>query len=169
LEAIGRAVGIGAVKYADLSNDLVRDYIFNLDRMIAFEGNTGPYIQYAHARICSIFAKAGMEAGQLRAGAPEGDGATEFRVTEPAERKLALMLLRYGAVVHDVARSLEPHRLCTYLFDLANTFSTFYQECPVLKAEHAAVRGSRLRLCDLTRRVLADGLDLLGIEAPQRM
>jgi len=160
LQAIGRAVGIGAVKYADLTNDLVRDYIFSLDRMIAFEGNTGPYIQYAHARICSIFAKAGIGMGAARG---------ELRVSEPAERTLALALLRYGGVVHDVARSLEPHRLCTYLFDLANTFSAFYQECPVLKAEDAATRDSRLRLCDLARRVLADGLNLLGIEAPQRM
>jgi len=160
LQAIGRAVGIGAVKYADLTNDLVRDYIFSLDRMIAFEGNTGPYIQYAHARICSIFAKAGIGMGAARG---------ELRVSEPAERTLALALLRYGGVVHDVARSLEPHRLCTFLFDLANTFSAFYQECPVLKAEDAATRDSRLRLCDLARRVLADGLNLLGIEAPQRM
>jgi arginyl-tRNA synthetase len=163
LEDIGRAVGIGAVKYADLSNDLVRDYIFNLDRMIAFEGNTGPYMQYAHARICSIFAKAGIALDDN--AAPRGG----LMIIEPAERRLALMLLRYGFVVADVARSLEPHRLCTYLFELADAFSTFYQECPVLKAEEAAVRASRLRLCDLTRRVLADGLGLLGIGAPQRM
>ncbi len=160
LEDIGRAVGIGAVKYADLSNDLVRDYVFSLDRMIAFEGNTGPYMQYAHARICSIFAKAGVDPGRSR---------DALLIAEPAERRLSLMLLRYGSVVNDVARALEPHRLCTYLFDLANTFSAFYQECPVVKADDAAVRSSRLRLCDVTRRVLADGLGLLGIEAPQRM
>ncbi len=166
LEDIGRAVGIGAVKYADLSNDLVRDYIFHLDRMIAFEGNTGPYMQYAHARICSIFAKAGIALD--RSDAARG----ALMILEPAERRLALMLLRYGGtggVVADVARSLEPHRLCTYLFELADAFSTFYQECPVLKADDEAVRASRLRLCNLTRRVLADGLGLLGIEAPQRM
>jgi arginyl-tRNA synthetase len=160
--ATGRAVGIGAVKYADLSNDLIRDYVFNLDRMVAFEGNTGPYMQYAHARICSIFAKAG-EAATAAAK------AAAFIVREPAEKQLALVLLRYGDVVRDVARSLEPHRLCTYLFELANMFNTFYQQCPVLIAENPAVRASRLRLCDLTRRVLADGLDLLGIESPRRM
>lgn len=161
LEIIGKAVGIGAVKYADLSNDLVRDYVFNFDRMIAFEGNTGPYMQYAHARVCSIFAKGGISEREAASG--------DLRIAEPAEKRLALMLLRYGGVVADVGRSLEPHRLCTYLYDLADVFNTFYQECPVLKAEDDTTRRSRLRLSDLVRRVLADGLDLLGIEAPQRM
>jgi arginyl-tRNA synthetase len=161
LREIGRAVGIGAVKYSDLSSDLVRDYIFDFDRLISFEGNTGPYIQYAHARICSIFARAGVEAS--------GAAASPLRIAEPAERQLALLLLRYASVVADVGAALEPHRLCGYLFDLANAFSSFYEACPVLRADDAALRDSRLRLCDLTRRVLADGLDLLGIDAPQRM
>lgn len=161
LAAIGRAVGIGAVKYADLSNDLARDYVFNFDRMIAFDGNTGPYIQYAHARICSIFAKADDDPGAL-------DGA-DLRIATPEERALALLLLQYGSVVRSVADSLEPHRLCTYLYDLANAYSTFYQHCPVLKAGDEAMRRSRLRLCAITRDVIADGLGLLGIEAPQRM
>ena len=161
LHAIGKAVGIGAVKYADLSNDLVRDYVFNFDRMIAFEGNTGPYMQYAHARVCSIFAKGGLSPREASTG--------QLHIVQPAEKHLALALLRYGGVVVDIARSLEPHRLCTYLYDLADVFNTFYQTCPVLKAEDEATRRSRLRLCDLTRRVLADGLNLLGIEAPQRM
>ena len=160
LHRIGKAVGIAAVKYADLSNDLVRDYVFNMDRMVAFEGNTGPYLQYAHARICSILSKAADVALWPDAA---------FMISQPAERRLALMLLRYGSVVADVGRSLEPHRLCTYLYELADVFNTFYQDCPVLKAEDEAARNSRLRLCDLTRRVLADGLHLLGIEAPQRM
>ncbi len=161
LQRIGQAVGIGAVKYADLSNDLVRDYVFNFDRMIAFEGRTGPYLQYAHARICSIFARAEIDPESLRDRAVLPD--------EPEEKTLALMLLKYGGVVDDVARSLEPHRLCTYLYELADAYSSFYQKCPVLKADEASVRDSRLRLSDLTRRVLQDGLDLLGIEAPQRM
>ncbi len=161
LAAIGRAVGIGAIKYADLSNDLVRDYVFNLERMIAFEGNTGPYLQYAHARVCSIFAKAGADA-EAAAGGP-------FLIGEAAEKRLALLLLRYPGVVRDVARSLEPHRLCTYLFEMANAYSSFYETCPVLKAEPQDLRRSRLGLCRLVRRVLADGLDLLGIEAPTRM
>ena len=165
LEAIGKAVGIGAVKYADLSNDLVRDYVFNFDRMIAFEGNTGPYMQYAHARVCSIFAKAGVR-GETREGCADD---APLQINEPAEKQLALALLRYGAVVAEAGRTLEPHRLCTYLYGLADAYSTFYQGCPVLKAEDEAIKRSRLRLCDLVRRVLADGLDLLGIEAPQRM
>ena len=161
LRRIGKAVGIGAVKYADLSSDLVRDYVFNFDRMITFEGNTGPYMQYAHARVCSIFAKAGIDERDAIRGA--------LRIHEPAEKRLALALLKYPNVVRSVARSLEPHRLCTYLFEFAETYNTFYQQCPVLKADDSAVRASRLRLCDLVRRVLADGLDLLGIEAPRRM
>jgi arginyl-tRNA synthetase len=165
LQAIGRAVGIGAVKYADLSADLVRDYVFNVDRMIAFEGNTGPYLQYAHARVCSIFAKAGWGGGEGAREAASG----EWLIAQPAERKLALTVLRYGGVVADVSRTLEPHRLCTYLYDLAEAYNEFYQECPVLKAEDESLRRSRLRLCDLVRRVLADGLNLLGIEAPQKM
>ena len=109
--AICRAVGIGAVKYADLSSDLVRDYVFNLDRMIAFEGNTGPYMQYAHARVCSIFARAGLDVDD-----PLGTGDA-YRIGEPSEKTLALALLRYPGVVGSVAESLEPHRLCTYLFE----------------------------------------------------
>ena len=174
LRAIGRAVGIGAVKYADLSNDLARDYIFNFDRMIAFEGNTGPYLQYAHARICSIFAKAGLEPAAVAnpgagAGPGAGPGPGAILIREPAEKDLALRLLRYGAVVADVQASLEPHRLCTYLYEMANAYSAFYQQCPVLKAGDDATRRSRLRLCDLARRVLADGLNLLGMESPTRM
>lgn len=161
LSETGRAVGIGAVKYADLSNDLSRDYVFEFDRMIAFEGNTGPYLQYAHARICSIFAKAEMTGDDVAADA--------FMLDDGHERALALHLLKYGGVVSDVADSLEPHRLCTYLYELAGAYSAFYQHCPVLKADDDATRRSRLRLCDLTRRVIADGLDLLGIDAPTAM
>lgn len=160
LRAIGKAVGIGAVKYADLSSDLVKDYIFNLDRMVAFEGNTGPYMQYAHARVCSIFAKAPIDDAVHEA---------DLLVREPAEKRLGLLLLRYGGVVADVGKTLEPHRLCSYLYELADAYSAFYQQCPVLKAENSALQRSRLRMCDLVRRVLEDGLGLLGIEAPQRM
>ncbi len=161
LRRIGQAVGIAAVKYADLGSDVVRDYVFDLDRMIAFEGDTGPYIQYAHARICSIFAKADENPSTIR--------AASLVISDNTEKQLALMLLRYPSIITDVARTLEPHRLCAYLYGLANTYSAFYQACPVLKVEDIAVRRSRLRLCDLTRRVLADGLSLLGIEAPIRM
>ena len=163
LEAIGRAVGIAAIKYADLSTDLVRDYVFDMDRMIRFEGDTGPYLQYAHARISSILAKA--------ADVSLNDSAIDaapFVIESPEEKQLALILLRYPATVSSVAEVLEPHRLCTFLSDLAQAYSSFYQQCPVLKADEP-VRSARLRLCRLTRRVLADGLGLLGITCPDRM
>jgi arginyl-tRNA synthetase len=161
IAAIGRAVGICAVKYADLSNDVMRDYVFDLDRMIAFEGDTGPYIQYAHARISSIIAKSEVDAGRI--------ASASFRVEEPAERALALHLSRYGSMVVGVSESLEPSRICAYLQTLANLFHAFYQSCPVLRAPDESTKLARLRLCDLVRRTLADGLGLLGIEAPPRM
>lgn len=161
LDAIGRAVGIAAIKYADLSNDVVRDYVFDIDRMIAFEGDTGPYLQYAHARIASIFRRGGDAAAAI--------AAAPFSVEHSAEKALALVLLRYGPTVAAVAEALEPHRLCQYLYELAGAYSAFYQQCPVLKAESENQRLGRLHLCDLTRRVLADGLGLLGIDAPERM
>ncbi len=161
LAAIGRAVGIAAIKYADLGTDVVRDYVFDLDRMIAFDGDTGPYLLYAHARISSIFARGNVSLESVR--------SADLLINEPAERQLALALLKYGTVVADVARTLEPHRLCAYLHTLAEQFSSFYNTCPVLKAEDPATRASRLRLCGLTRRVLKDGLELLGMTAPERM
>ncbi|KYF67698.1 arginine--tRNA ligase, partial [Sorangium cellulosum] len=157
--AVARAVGVGAVKYADLSSDRIKDYVFDWDRMLAFEGNTAPYLMYAHARIRSIFRKGGVEPAR-------GAG---FALGDPAERALALELLRFGAVLEDVAATLEPHRLCGYLFELAGSFTTFYERCPVLRAESDEVRRSRLALCDLTAEVLAKGLGLLGIDAPERM
>jgi arginyl-tRNA synthetase len=161
LRAIGRAVGIAAVKYADLSSGVVKDYVFDLDRMIAFEGDTGPYILYAHARICSIITR-GKSEGITAKNAPFEIGTTE-------EKRLALALLRYRRIVVETAEQLEPHRLCGYLHELANLYSAFYQACPVLKADDEKTRLSRLRLCDLTRRTLSSGLGLLGIESPERM
>jgi arginyl-tRNA synthetase len=154
-ESVAPAVGIGAVKYADLATDRLRDYTFDYDRMLAFDGNTGPYLQYAHARVHSIFRRADA-----------GPGAVA--VVEPAERELALALLGFPTVVAEVAESLEPHRLCAYLYGVAGAFTTFYEKCPVLRAE-PEVRASRLALCALTARVLALGLGLLGITAPERM
>ena len=161
LEAIGRAVGIAAVKYADLSSGVMKDYIFDLDRMIAFEGNTGPYIQYAHARICSIINRAREQGIDW--------GSTAFGVVAPEEKQLAITVLRYPKIVEETTDQLEPHRLCTYLYELANAYSAFYQVCPVLKAEDDTTVHARLRLCELVRNTLADGLELLGIEAPSRM
>jgi arginyl-tRNA synthetase len=155
---IARAVGIGAVKYADLSSDRIKDYVFDWDRMLSFDGNTAPYLQYAHARIRSIFRK----------GETEAPPPSAIAVREPAERALGKKLLAFPSVVEEVATSLEPHKLCGYLYDLATAFSSFYESCPVLKAE-GATRASRLALSDLSARVMARGLGLLGIEAPERM
>jgi len=158
-EAIARAVGIGAVKYADLSSDRIKDYVFDFDRMLAFEGNTAPYLQYAHARIRSIFRK-----GEAAVPPP---GA--IVIAQPAEKALAKLLLAFPTVVDDVATTLHPHKLCGYLFELATAFSGFYESCPVLKAGTPAERDSRLALSDLTARIVERGLGLLGIEAPARM
>ena len=159
--AVGRMVGIGAIKYADLSSDRVKDYVFDWDRMLSFDGNTAPYLQYAHARICSIFRRAGLERASVR-------GATPV-LGEPQERALALQLLQFDSAVHDTLEKYAPHRLCTYLFDLAQAFTAFYEACPVLKDGYEATRQSRLVLCDTTARVMQQGLALLGIEAPERM
>jgi len=161
---LGRSLGVGALKYAELSTDRIRDYVFDWDRMLAFDGNTAPYLQYAHARLCSIFRRAATEHGVTR----DDVRSVVPTVAEPPERALALQLLQFDAAVHDTLDKYSPHRLCTYLFDLAHAFTSFYEACPVLKAD-ADQRLSRLALCDLTARVLAKGLDLLGIDAPERM
>jgi len=160
--ALAVQIGIGAVKYADLANDRIKDYVFDLERMVAVEGRTGPYLQYAHARMQSIFRKA-AEAGIARVA----DAA--IAVAEPAERKLALELLDFGTAVVEAGETLRPHRLAGYLYDLATAFTAFFENCPVLKAPNDATRDSRLALCDLTAHVLARGLNLLGIAAPERM
>ena len=156
---VAEAVGIGGVKYADLANDRVKDYAFDYDRMLATDGNTGAYLQYAVARCHSI----------LRKGAAEGAAPGPVVVAEPAERALSLGLLRLDAAVAAAAADLTPHKLCGHLFDLAQAFTSFYDACPVLKAADDQTRASRLALCRLTAAALALGLGLLGIHAPQRM
>lgn len=158
---VGHMIGIGAMKYADLSTDRIRDYVFDWDRMLAFEGNTAPYLQYAHARIRSIFRRAAVDPASVREVAPS--------LASPEERQLALRLLSFDGAVQETAERFTPHRLCTYLFDLAQDFSGFYEACPVLKAETDDLKRSRLALADLTARVLAQGLSLLGIDAPEQM
>ncbi len=165
LEGIARAVGIGAVKYADLSTDRARDYRFDWDRMLSFDGNTAPYIQYAHARVRSILRRAG---GPSAAGSATHVGAV-LVPSEPAERDLAKRLLGFGDAVASSLESYGPHKMCGYLFELASTFTGFYENCPVLGAPDPATRTSRLSMCALTAAVLEKGLDLLGIEAPERM
>jgi arginyl-tRNA synthetase len=163
LDEVAEAVGIGAVKYADLSTARESAYVFDWDRMISFRGNTGPYLQYATARIRSIFRRTDAEADD-----PETRGSG-VAVSAAAERALALRLLGFGATVTQVGKTAEPHRLCAYLFDVASLFTTFYEECPVLKAEPESLRLRRLALCALTLRVLTTGLDLLGVPVPERM
>ena len=158
-EVAAPEIAMAAVKYADLSTSLHKDYVFDADRMTATTGNTGPYLQYAHARVSGILRKAEAEGWA-------SDGVTVL--DEPAEQALALALSRFGEVVAEVSVSLQPHKLCTYLFDTATALSTFYEQCPVLKSE-GEVRTSRLAICAATRTVLAKGLDLLGIVAPDRM
>jgi arginyl-tRNA synthetase len=158
---VGRMVGIGAVKYADLSTDRVKDYVFDWERMLSFDGNTAPYLQYAHARICSIFRRAHVDRASMRSVA--------ISLAEPQEKALALALLQFDSTVHDTLDKFSPHRLCTYLFELAQAFTAFYEACPVLKEGYEATRESRLGLCDITARTLKQGLLLLGIEAPERM
>ena len=161
-EAVAHAIGTGAVKYADLSSDRVKDYTFDWDRMLALNGNTAPYLQYAHARIRSILRKAEAEGLAV-------DPPASLVLDQPVERALALELLFFDTAVRDAAHTSQPHRLCTQLYEIASTFTTFYEASPVLKAETDALRASRLALCLLTARVLATGLGLLGIDAPDRI
>jgi arginyl-tRNA synthetase len=157
-EGIARAIGIGAVKYADLSNDRNKDYVFDWDRMLSFDGNTAPYLQYAHARIRSIFRRAETDVS-----------SSPIVIAAPEEKLLALCILTFPTVVSEVATTLLPHKLCGYLYELATNFSGFYEKCPVLRAESEEQRASRLKLCELSARVLECGLGLLGIQAPHRM
>ena len=148
------------MKYADLSVSHDSEYVFDFDRMLALQGNTGPYLQYAVARIRSVFRKAGTT--------PEARAAP-VTLDQPAERALAVALLGFGPVVEQVGDSLEPHRLCGYLFDLAQAFTAFYEQCPILHAPGPDVRASRLALSATTLAVMVRGLDLLGILAPDEM
>ncbi|NDL57570.1 arginine--tRNA ligase [Phytoactinopolyspora mesophila] len=158
LAQIAEQAGIGAVKYADLSASRVKDYTFDLERMVSLTGNTSVYLQYAHTRIRSILRKAGDQTVEIDHTIP----------LEPAERALALELDAYSTVLAEVHDTLEPHRLCSYLYELARDFTTFYEACHVLSADEP-VRSNRLGLCQLTARTLRHGLGLLGITAPEHM
>ena len=161
LKAVANKVGIGSVKYADLCKTRTNDYVFNWDSMLSFEGNTGPYLQYAYTRIQSIFRKAGIEAGSLT-----GD----ITITEPQEKALALKLAQFNECIEQVALEALPHLLCTYLYDLASLFSTFYEACPILKdGVTADAKNSRLLLSAKVAETLKTGLGLLGIEVMERM
>ncbi len=157
-EEIARTIGLGAVKYAELSQNRLTDYVFSWDKMLALEGNTAPYLQNAYVRIRAIFRKA----------AETSDASAAIIVGEPAERALAIKILQYAETVPSVIEDFRPNLLANYLYELSNTFHSFYEACPVLKAE-PALRASRLLLADLTARTLVHGLSLLGIRCPERM
>ncbi|ELV6037140.1 arginine--tRNA ligase [Salmonella enterica] len=161
LEKLANAVGIGAVKYADLSKNRTTDYIFDWDNMLAFEGNTAPYMQYAYTRVLSVFRKAGIDE-QALASAP-------VIISEDREAQLAARLLQFEETLTVVAREGTPHVMCAYLYDVAGLFSGFYEHCPILSAENDAIRNSRLKLAQLTAKTLKLGLDTLGIETVERM
>nr|WP_228028030.1 arginine--tRNA ligase [Chitinibacter fontanus] len=155
--SIAQAVGIGAVKYADLSKNRTSDYIFNWDTMLAFEGNTAPYLQYSYTRVASVFRKVG-----------DYNAAAEIVITEPAEKQLALQLAQFDEIIASVSDTCQPHQLCGYLFNLAQQFSRFYEACPILSSE-GAVRDSRLAIAALTARTMKAGLSLLGIAVLEEM
>ena len=161
LEKLANAVGIGAVKYADLSKNRTTDYVFDWDNMLAFEGNTAPYMQYAYTRVLSVFRKAELEESEIVNAA--------VTITEEREAQLAARLLQFEETLNVVARDGTPHVMCAYLYDLAGLFSGFYEHCPILSAESEAVRNSRLKLALLTAKTLKLGLDTLGIETVERM
>ncbi|EKA5119915.1 arginine--tRNA ligase [Salmonella enterica] len=161
LEKLANAVGIGAVKYADLSKNRTTDYIFDWDNMLAFEGNTAPYMQYAYTRVLSVFRKADIDE-QALASAP-------VIISEDREAQLAARLLQFEETLTVVAREGTPHVMCAYLYDVAGLFSGFYEHCPILSAENDTVRNSRLKLAQLTAKTLKLGLDTLGIETVERM
>ncbi|WP_038177033.1 arginine--tRNA ligase [Vibrio pacinii] len=157
---IATTVAMAAVKYADLSKHRTTDYVFDWDNMLAFEGNTAPYMQYAYTRVASIFAKAGIAMDDLQGG---------IKVTEEKEKALIAKLLQFEEAVQSVAREGQPHIMCSYLFELAGQFSSFYEACPILSSEDESIKLSRLKLAALTAKTIKQGLSLLGIETLERM
>jgi arginyl-tRNA synthetase len=162
-QRVAETVGIAALKYADLSQNRTSDYVFSYDKMLAMNGNTATYMQYAYARVRSIFAKGNVDVDALRTS------GAKIRLDTPAERALALELLRFSEALDLVVADFRPNQLTAYLFELANCYSTFFENCPVLRAESEELRQSRLLLCDLTARTIRQGLELLGISVVDRM
>ena len=160
LRTIAHAVGIGAVKYADLSKNRSSDYIFNFEQMLSFEGNTAPYLLYAYTRVASVFRKAGLDMADVNGN---------FLLQEEAEQALAARLVQFGEVLESVAEKGLPHLLCSYLYDVAGLFSTFYEHCPILSGDNEALKQSRLKLAALTARTLKQGMELLGLSPLERM
>ena len=165
---VARIVGIGAVKYADLLPNRQSDYVFSWDKMLSFQGNTAPYLQYSYVRIRSIFRKGGIDPVSVRPGAEHPTSNDAVPLTEAGELSLAKKLAQFGEILPMILDDHRPNLLCNYLYELAGAFHSFFESCPVLKAEEPA-RSTRLLLCDTTARVLAKGLELLGIGVPERM
>ena len=165
---IARVIGLGAVKYADLLPNRQSDYVFSWDKMLALQGNTAPYLQYAYTRIKSIFRKSDVASALRADGSAHSADFTTLALSAPEEIALAKLLLNFGLTLEAVAEEYRPNFLCNYLYDLAGKFTSFYENCPVLKADDAT-RASRLALCDLTARVLKQGLNVLGIETVEQM
>ena len=161
IDELAHSIGIGALKYGDLSNNRNKNYVFDWDRMLTMEGNTAPYLQYANARILSLMNKSGFKENEI----------LEFkvRISSPYERDVVKMLSNFNETLVDVAETYEPHRLCTYLFELAQAFSGMYENCPVLIETDDTIKKSRLNLCLQISRTLTRGLDLLGIDTPDRL
>lgn len=157
---IANTVAMAAVKYADLSKHRTTDYVFDWDNMLAFEGNTAPYMQYAYTRVASVFAKAGVDMNELTG---------HIQITEEKEKALIAKLLQFEEAVQSVAREGQPHIMCSYLFELAGIFSSFYEACPILVAEQESIKQSRLKLAALTAKTIKQGLALLGIDTLERM
>lgn len=157
---IATTVAMAAVKYSDLSKHRTTDYIFDWDNMLAFEGNTAPYMQYAYTRVASIFSKAGLSMDELTG---------EVKITDEKEKALVSKLMQFEEAVQAVASEGQPHLMCAYLFELAGQFSSFYEACPILNNEDETVKQSRLKLAALTAKTIKQGLDLLGIETLERM
>ena len=159
-EELAEQIGYGAVKYSDLSHDPITDIDFSWDKALALEGNSGPYLQYAYARVCSLMDKAGTNSQQLT--------TNNFAITTPSEKQLALQLLEFPGAVVRAAEAYKPSVLADYLFQTAQLYSSFYQNSPILKSEES-VKNARLRLCALFGEVLKTGLGLLGIETPSHI
>lgn len=161
IKTIAKAIGVGALKYADLRADKVKDYVFSWDKMLSFDGNTAPYLQNAYVRTRSIFRTGKIDLNSLK--------TEKIIIAEPVEHLLAVKLLEFSDIVPSIAHDLGLHRLCEYLYDVAATFHKFYEHCPILSAPDQASRNSRLLLCDITARTLKLGLSLLGIEVVEQM
>jgi arginyl-tRNA synthetase len=153
-------VGIAAVKYADLSKDRARDYIFNFDQMLSFEGNTAPYLLYAYTRVASIFEKAGLSMNSIQG---------EVKLVSEKEKELASKLMQFPEVLARVTQRGQPHTLCSYVYEVAGIFSSFYEHCPILSADTEEQKQSRLRLAALAGKTIKQGLNLLGINTLERM